>query len=89
MKEFTSSVSPKGQITLPLEIRRQLGVKPKDKVLITLDGNQVKVVPAASGRYEESFQAIPALQEPRALADMTAIAREDHAEEVAREGLND
>ena len=33
MKEYVSSVSPKGQITIPIEIREMLGVKPKDKVI--------------------------------------------------------
>ena len=32
MKEMLSSVSPKGQITIPVAIRRLLGVKPKDTV---------------------------------------------------------
>jgi len=87
MKEFTSSVSPKGQITIPLEIRKQLGVKAKDTVVITLDGDAVRITPTRSRRLEESFQAVPALNTRRTLEEMTAIAQEEHAQEVASEGL--
>ncbi len=86
MKEFTSSVSPKGQITLPLEVRKLLGVKPKDKVVITLESEGMRVTVAPSRRLEESFQAVPALSEPRRLEEMIDIAQEEHAQEVAREG---
>jgi AbrB family looped-hinge helix DNA binding protein len=89
MKEYLSSVSPKGQITIPIEIRRHLGVRPKDKVVITLDGDEVKIALATSRRYKESFQAVPALQEPRTIEEMIAIAQEDHALEVAKEGLGE
>ena len=85
MKEFTSSVSPKGQITLPLEVRKLLGVKPKDKVVITLEGEDIRVTIAPSHRLEQSFQAVPALSEPRRLEEMIDIAHEEHAQEVARE----
>jgi AbrB family looped-hinge helix DNA binding protein len=86
MKEYISSVSPKGQITLPIEIRRQLGIKPKDKVAISLDEDGVQVTPLG-GSVAESFGAIPALREPRTLEEMTQIAHEEHAQHVASEGL--
>ena len=87
VKEFTSSVSPKGQITLPIEIRRQLGVKPKDKVVITVDGEGVKITPAGAHPLEASFQAVPALREPRTLKKMSEIAHEEQARAASKEGL--
>lgn len=86
MKEFESSISPKGQITLPVEVRRRLGLRPKDKVNIQVEGDEVKITPARS-RLAESYQAVPALEPPRALEEMTEIAAEEHAQHVAREGL--
>ena len=86
MTEFTSSVSPKGQITLPLEIRRRLKIKPKDKVSIRLEGEEVRITPAGS-RLEASFQAVPALDPPRRWNEVTGIASEGHAREAAQEGL--
>ena len=86
MREFVSSVSPKGQITLPAEVRKQLGVKPKDKVAITLEDGRLAVTPLGSG-IEASYQAIPALKRPLTDQQMTDIAWEDHLEEVVAEGL--
>jgi AbrB family looped-hinge helix DNA binding protein len=85
MKEFFSSVSPKGQITLPMEIRRHLGVKPKDKVAVKLEGQEVKLRPLGSP-LDASFQAVPALRERRTFTEMAEIAREEHAQAGAQEG---
>src|SRR5687768_12859339 len=48
MREYRSSVSPKGQITLPLEVRRRWGIKAKDHVTFRVDEeeNIVVLVPA-------------------------------------------
>ncbi len=81
IKEFTSSVSPKGQITIPIEVRRQLGVKPKDQVILRVEGETIRVTPAGS-RLAASFMAIPALKDPRSLKEMAEVAREEHAETV-------
>lgn len=86
MKEYISSVSPKGQITIPAEIREMLGVKPKDKVIFEVGDEGVKIRPLAA-RLEASYQAIPALTPPRTLEEIMEIAREEHAEKAAREGL--
>jgi AbrB family looped-hinge helix DNA binding protein len=38
-------ITSKGQITVPHEIRRELGVRPGDKLLFENDGTQVRVRP--------------------------------------------
>lgn len=86
MKEYVSSVSPKGQVTIPEEIRERLGLAPKDKVTFTLEDESVKITPARS-RLAASFQAVPALKQSRSLKEMTEIASEEHAQEIAGEGL--
>lgn len=87
MREFTSSVSPKGQITLPLEIRRRLGIKVKDRVAVTLEGDEVKVRPLVSV-VEATYQAVPALVPPLEWKEIERIAHEDAAGDVAREAMN-
>jgi AbrB family looped-hinge helix DNA binding protein len=78
MKEMLSSVSPKGQVTLPIEIRRKLGLKPKDKVAFSLEGRAVKLTPASP--LDESYQAIPPLKPPRSWKEIEVLAAEEHAE---------
>jgi AbrB family looped-hinge helix DNA binding protein len=87
--EFTSSVSPNGQITIPLAIRERLDIKPKDKVTIRMEGEKVSIKKDI-GSIEDSYQAIPRLpKDLRRLSvdELVEIAREDHARDVAREGL--
>jgi AbrB family looped-hinge helix DNA binding protein len=38
-------VNPKGQVTLPREIRRKLKIKPGDQMAVILDGEQIVFKP--------------------------------------------
>ena len=87
MKELLSSVSPKGQVTIPVEIRRLLGVKPKDKVAFKVTDGKVELAPTASP-LTESYMAIPALAPARSWKEIEQLVAEEHAAEVAREGLH-
>jgi AbrB family looped-hinge helix DNA binding protein len=82
MKDLLSSVSPKGQVTVPIEIRRKLGLRPKDKVAFRLEGNEVKLA-AARSPLEESYQAVPALQPPRSWKEVETLVAEERAANVA------
>jgi len=50
------SVSSKGQVTLPLEIRKRLGIKAGDKVDFPIKDGTVTVVPARN-EGENPFKA--------------------------------
>ena len=86
MKEFLSSVSEKGQVTIPLEMRKALGVKPKDKVAFRLEEDGIKLVPAGSP-LAGSFQAVPPLKQRLSDKEMARIGADEHAQHVATEGL--
>ena len=43
MREFQTSVTTKGQVTIPVEVRRLLGIKPHDKVAFVVDDGCVRV----------------------------------------------
>ena len=45
MRQIVTTITQGGQITLPAEVRRLLGVKPRDKVAFAIDGDEVRVVP--------------------------------------------
>lgn len=88
MKEYESSVSPKGQITIPHEVRKRWRLGPKDRVLFRVEQDSVEIVPAPPrSSLEEGYQSIPALTHPLTDKEMTQIAAEEHAEHVAREGF--
>ena len=50
---YTSTVTSKGTITLPAEIRARLGIEPGNEVNIELHGDTISVKP--KGGWEEFF----------------------------------
>jgi AbrB family looped-hinge helix DNA binding protein len=45
---FTSSVTRKGQVTIPAHVRRLLGIAPHDKVAFLVEQGKVQIAPATS-----------------------------------------
>ena len=46
MKELVTTITQRSQVTLPAEVRRVLGLKPRDQVAFTIEGSDVRLVPA-------------------------------------------
>lgn len=85
MGSMTSSVSPKGQITIPAGIRRLLGVRPKDRVAFRVEDGRVEIV-AERSLLDSLCGFFPALRQPLSDEEMVQIAVEEHAAHVAEEG---
>ena len=83
MNESLSSVSPKGQVTLPIYIRRALGIKPKDKVVIRLEHGKIEITLAPSPL--DSYQVVPALKPPRSWKEIETLVGEEIARDAARQ----
>ncbi len=56
-RELETTVTTKGHVTIPKQVRTQLGLKPKDKVRFELEGNVVRLRPAPS-RIARHFGAV-------------------------------
>lgn len=48
MKELFSTVTTKGQVTIPIEVRRRLGLTAHEKVAFILEDDQVRLAPRKS-----------------------------------------
>lgn len=83
MKEMFSSVSPKGQVTLPVEVRRLLGIKPKDKVAFEIVDGQVRL---ASARFtvESAAGSVGPATRTEDFEQISQEAKEDHLERTSR-----
>ena len=46
MKELTATVTQRSQVTIPVEIRKLLGIKARDRVIFSIEGDQVFLQPA-------------------------------------------
>jgi antitoxin PrlF len=57
-----STISSKGQITVPLEIRRRLGLKEGDRVEFVIEGERTVIRPAhpAENPFDKYVGALPA-----------------------------
>jgi len=60
MGDMTSSMSQKGQVTIPAEVRKRLGLRPKDRVRFRVQGDTVSIEPYRSN-IDAWYQTVPAL----------------------------
>ena len=85
MAELSSVVTRKGQVTLPAEIRRALGLKTGDRVSFSLEGEEVRLRGSASvvARTEGIFRT----SLPQGSAEqLRQVAEEAIAEEAVERG---
>jgi antitoxin PrlF len=84
MKELETSLTQKGQVTIPAEIRAKLGLKPKDLVRFELEGDAVKLKPAPS-QLLAGFGAATPRQKPENYRKIREDMEAAMAEEVVTE----
>ena len=58
-----AKITSKGQITIPINIRKQLGVKDGDKVLFVNEGNKIIMMNASINALLEAQQAFTGVAE--------------------------
>ncbi|HEX5502259.1 MAG TPA: AbrB/MazE/SpoVT family DNA-binding domain-containing protein [Thermomicrobiales bacterium] len=83
--EFTVTLSSKGQLTLPAEVRRRAHLDTGDRLRLTLrdDGTLELTKPTYAG-VDDIVGVAGSLDEPRPWHEVREIAREERAAEVAR-----
>jgi antitoxin PrlF len=75
----SSTISTKGQITVPLEIRRRLGLKEGDRVEFVVDNGQTILRPARSPEnpFEKYIGMLPAFESVQEINDWVADMRDE------------
>jgi antitoxin PrlF len=84
MKEIVSTMTKKGQVTIPVEIRHLLGLKAKDKVAFSIDEDSVRLAPA---RYtlETIYGVVKPLNKPENFKKLKQIAIKEHVKKITEE----
>ena len=82
MKEIITTITQRGQVTIPAEVRRLLGVKPRDKVAFTIEGTGVRLT-AAAFSLESAYGSVKPSKRPEDLEEISQAAKEDKAEKTA------
>ncbi|HLI26708.1 MAG TPA: AbrB/MazE/SpoVT family DNA-binding domain-containing protein [Chloroflexota bacterium] len=85
MYTIKSVVTRKGQVTVPAEFRKRLGIHAGDSVEFILEEGSLRLKPVRS-RVDESFQVVPPLPRTLSWKEVEQVAHEEHAQEAAREG---
>lgn len=80
-----SRVTQKGQVTIPAAIRKQLGLKPGDKVRFESDDGDIKITRATS-RLIDGFGAVTPRSRPEDFDALRAEFESGVAEEALRKG---
>ena len=78
MKEFISTITSKGQVTIPAEIRKYLGLKTNDKIAFMIDSEGI--VRLRVLRYPDIASlrgAAGTLNKPLSWQEIEEIAQED------------
>lgn len=81
VKEVLTTMTKRGQVTVPAEVRRVLHLKPKDKVAFRIEGDQVRLVPAKF-TLETAFGSVKPKNRPEDFEAISQAAKEEHAEQV-------
>lgn len=87
VKEILSVVTRKGQITLPAEIRRSLGIKEGDKVAISLGESEEApvILRPMHSVAAATFGAVMPRKRPEDFQELRGLFEEGVAEEVMTE----
>jgi antitoxin PrlF len=85
MAERETTLTQKGQVTIPQEIRSRLGIKPGDRVRFELEGDRAIITPAPS-KLLKWYGMVEPRRRPEDFAKLREEFEQGVAEEAASEG---
>ena len=86
MPIYTSSVSPKGQVTIPAELREQFEIKTRDQVQFEVVDGTITIVPTRA-KLRAAYGSIRPVNPEMSWKEIEAAAIEEHVEHVMSEGI--
>jgi antitoxin PrlF len=84
MKEIVTTLTKKGQVTIPVEIRSLLGLKAKDKVAFRIGKDNVVLAPVKYS-LETIYGAVKPLKEPEDFKNIKQQAIDEHVKKIIEE----
>lgn len=77
--EYQRKLTPKGGVTLPVEVRRLLGVEPRGEVRFRVSADKVELL-APAMTFEQTFGSVNSGKQPLDFKKVREIAIEDHVQ---------
>jgi bifunctional DNA-binding transcriptional regulator/antitoxin component of YhaV-PrlF toxin-antitoxin module len=84
MKKVIASISSRGQVTIPVAVQRELGLKPRGKVVFEIDGGAVRLTPPRF-TLETLRGSVTPINRPEDFEELSRLAKEEKARETFRE----
>ncbi|TAK33884.1 MAG: hypothetical protein EPO21_11730 [Chloroflexota bacterium] len=84
MRQIITTITQRGQVTIPAEVRRLLNLKPRGKVAFEIDDQQVRLQPVTF-TLESAYGSVTPRKRPEDFERLIRDAMDEHAEEVVRE----
>ena len=81
MKEVHSTVTTKGQVTIPVEIRRLLQVQPRDRIAFVVEDDKVRLVRSQSV-VARTAGALKSAKPPLTAEELREVAEKAIAQEA-------
>ncbi len=87
MRDLETTVTQKGQVTIPAEIRARLGLKPRDRVRFEVQGDVATLRPVPS-KVLRWYGSVAPKERPEDFREIREEFERGVAEEVDSEGQN-
>lgn len=84
MRQIWATYTERGQVTIPAEVRRALGLGKRGRVIFEIDSGSV-LLKKPSLSLEEVFGSVPALKKRLSWKEMREIAHAEAADEFTRD----
>ena len=85
MREIIAATTQRNQVTIPAEVRRLLGLKPRDKVAFTVDDHGAVRLTAAPFTLESVFRSVRPATPVDDIEALIRDAKDEKADQTARE----
>ncbi len=79
MEEYQRRLTYKGGVTIPIEVRRTLGVEPKGEVRFRVSDGRVELMPAVM-TFEQTFASVNVKRHPLDFDGLRGEAIEEHVQ---------
>lgn len=84
MRQYTTTMTQRGQVTVPVDVQKVLQIGPRDKITFTVEGDAVRLT-SARDDLDAVFGSLKRLNpdDPASLEELIEEAKDDHAEHIA------
>lgn len=79
-REYIATLTSKGQVTIPLAVREELGLMAQDKIIFRLGPGARVEIERLPMSLEEAYGSVASLSSPQDLERIRQIAREEREE---------